>query len=131
MSSQGSEDLQGTLEMLNRWVDLRIEDIDFVLDKILNDQEDNSYEAMIDRNQIILSGHSLGGSSVLAVGRERSEDIQALVVLEAPFVKDITGIENGKYQFMKEKYPRPILNIYSDSLWGKLDEITTTSSMPS
>lgn len=56
MSSQGSEDLQGTLEMLNRWVDLRIEDIDFVLDKILNDQEDNSYEAMIDRNQIILSG---------------------------------------------------------------------------
>lgn len=129
MSSQGSEDLQGTLEMLNRWVDLRIEDIDFLLVKILNDQEDNSYEAMIDRNQVILSGHSLGGSSVLAVGRERSEDIQALVVLETPFVKDITGIENGKYQFMKEEYPRPILNIYSDSLWGKLDEITTTSSM--
>ena len=125
MNAQGSEDLQGTLESLNRWVDPRIEDIDFVLDKILDGTEDNVYENKIDTERIILSGHSLGGSAALAIGRERPEDIQGLVILEAPFVKDILGIEGGQYQFVKEEYPRPILHVYSDALWGKMDTITT------
>jgi pimeloyl-ACP methyl ester carboxylesterase len=127
ISSQGTKDLEGTLKSLNSRLDPRIEDINFVLDKILDEKEDNIFEDKIDPSRIILSGHSLGGSAVLALGRQRPEDLRALVVLEAPFVRDILGIENDQYIFTKEVYPKPILHIYSDALWGKMDTITTYS----
>lgn len=123
--SQGSEDLETALADLNRWIDPRIEDIDFVMDKIFDDKADNAYEGLIDRRQVILSGHSLGGGAVLAVGRARPEDVKALVVLEAPFVKDIEGVEGDGYKFTPTPYPRPILHIYSDALWGKTGAIPT------
>lgn len=125
MASQGSEDLPKTLELLNEWVDIRIADVNTVLEKILDPNIDNDYEKFIDINRIVLSGHSLGGSAALAIGREKSEEISALVILEAPFVKDITGIDNDKYIFIDDEYPLAILHVYSDSLFDKLDEITT------
>ncbi len=125
MSTQGGGDLQKDWDQLNRWVDPRIEDINFVLDKILDGNVDNAYEDKIDPKRIILAGHSLGGAAALAIGRQRPQDVQALVILEAPFAKDIQGIKDGKYVFNEETYPRPILHIYSDALWGKMDTITT------
>ncbi|MDO5014963.1 MAG: hypothetical protein Q4E28_03310 [Clostridia bacterium] len=127
VSSKGVKEIDKNLKDLNRWVDPRIEDINFVLDKILDKREDNIYERKIDTKQIILSGHSLGGSAALAVGKQRAENIKALVILESPFVKDIVAIDDNKYIFNKDEYPRPILHIYSDSLWGKMSEITTYS----
>ncbi|MDO5047772.1 MAG: hypothetical protein Q4D88_04410 [Anaerococcus sp.] len=124
-NSEGSKNLETTLEELNRWLDPRIEDINLVLDKVMDGNNDNIYEEKIDIQRIVLSGHSLGGSSVLAVGRERSRDIKGLVVLESPFAKDIVAIKNGQYVFREEEYPLAILHIYSDALWGKLDTITT------
>lgn len=125
MASQGSEDLEATLADLNRWTNPRIEDIDFVLDEVLDEEAHNAYEAMIDKDDVILSGHSLGGGAVLAVGRERPEDVKALVVLEAPFVKDMEGVKGDRYVFTAAAYPRPILHIYSDALWGKTGTIPT------
>lgn len=127
MTSQGSEDLEGTLYSLNTWLDIRLEDINFVLDRLLDDEKDNEYEGYIDQNRIVLSGHSLGGSAALAIGRERSEEISALVILESPFVKDIVGVEGDEYIFTEEEYPLPILHFYSDSLYEKVDDITTYS----
>lgn len=125
ISSPGSKDLEKTFDDLNRWVDPRIEDINFVLDTILDKKEDNVYESKVDREKIIVSGHSLGGSAALAIGRERPEDVFSLVILEAPFVKDILSIKDGKYIFVDEDYPRPILHIYSDALWAKMDSVAT------
>lgn len=125
MTSQGSEDLEGTLKSLNDWCQIRLEDINFVLDKLLDAENDNDYEGSIDKDRIVLSGHSLGGSAALAIGRERSTEISALIILESPFVKDIVGIEGNKYIFTEEEYPLPILHFYSDSLYEKIDEITT------
>lgn len=125
MASQGSKDLKGTWESLDKWLEIRLEDNNFILDKLLDDQEENQYEAKIDQSRIILSGHSLGGAAQLGLGRQRPKDIQALVILESPFAKDIEGIEGEKYVFTDEEYPLPILHIYSDSLWGKMDSITT------
>lgn len=127
INSQGTEDLEGTLKSLNTWIDPRIEDINFVLDKLLDEKKDNDYESKFDPKRITLSGHSLGGGAVLAIGRQRPADIKNLVVLEAPFVKDIKGIEDNQYVFVKEEYPKPVLHIYSDALWGKMDTITTYS----
>lgn len=125
VASKGAEDLEKTRGDLNRWVDPRIEDIGFVLDKSLDDVKDNVYEDKIDPEKIVLSGHSLGGSAALAIGRERPERIRALVILEAPFVKEIVAIEGEEYLFEEEEYPRPILHIYSDALWHRMDEIAT------
>jgi hypothetical protein len=45
--------------------------------------------------------------------------------LEAPFASDIIGIDDDRYVFTDEWYPLPVLHIYSDALYARLDEITT------
>jgi hypothetical protein len=124
-NSQGSEDLPGTLKLFDEWLAVRIDDINIVLEKILDYNVDNDYTQYIDTERIVLSGHSLGGSAVLAVGREKSENIRAMVILEAPFAKDIIGIDGDEYIFTDEDYPLPVLHVYSDNLFDKIDEITT------
>lgn len=125
MRSQGSKDLPKTLTELRAWSNVRIDDINAVLDQVLDSQTGHHYEQYIDCKRIVLSGHSLGGSAALAVGRQRPEDVQALVILEAPFASDIIGIDDNRYVFTDEWYPLPILHIYSDALYARLDEITT------
>jgi len=125
MASQGSEDLEGTLALSKEWTQVRIDDLNLILDKILDSNIDNEYEQYIDTNRIVLSGHSLGGSVALALGRQRSEDIRALMILESPFLADITGTDGDKFVFTDEEYPLPVLHIYSDALFSKIDQITT------
>ena len=125
MNSQGSEDLPGTLSSFKEWLKVRIDDINTVLDCISDFQNDYDYERYIDKERTVLSGHSLGGSAVLAVGRERAQEIKALAVLEAPFAADIVGIDKDRYIFTDQPYPLPVLHVYSDALYGKMDEITT------
>lgn len=124
MSSQGSEDLEGTLKSLNGWLEVRIDDINVVLDRVLDSNKDNEYEQLINIERVVLSGHSLGGSAALAIGRDRSDDIRALVILESPFVKDIVGIDGDRYIFTDKGYPLPVLHLYSDALFSRIDEIT-------
>ena len=42
---------------------------------------------------------------MLAIGRDRSNEVKALIILESPFVKDIIGIDNDKYIFIDGEYP--------------------------
>jgi predicted alpha/beta hydrolase family esterase len=125
MTSQGSEDLPGTLSSFKEWLKVRIDDINTVLDCISDFQNDYDYEQYIDKERVVLSGHSLGGSAVLAVGRERAQEIKALAVLEAPFAADIVGIDKDRYIFTDQPYPLPVLHVYSDALYEKMDDITT------
>lgn len=125
MTSQGSEDLEGSLLSLKEWTQIRIDDLNLVLDRLLDSEKDNIYESYVDKNRIVLSGHSLGGSAALALARQRARDINALVILEAPFIGDIVGVDGDKYVFTDEPYPLPVLHIYSDALYGKMDQITT------
>lgn len=122
MNSQESEDLEQTREDFNEWKSIRVEDISFVLDSILSDEK---YSSKIDKEKIFLSGHSLGGSAALEVGRNRANDLLGVIALESPFFGDIIGIEGEQYLFTDKEYPLPVLHFYSDALWGKLDEITT------
>ncbi|NLL92230.1 MAG: hypothetical protein GX222_07445 [Ruminococcaceae bacterium] len=124
ISSPGSKNVKATLGPLREWTQIRSDDIDYVLSKILDSSTDNVYEKYINDKRIVLSGHSLGGSAALAIGRQRSEDVRALVILESPFVADIIGIDGNSFVFTEEEYPLPVLHIYSDSLFSKIDEIT-------
>ncbi len=114
-SENAAEDPARSLELYRMWMDLRVGDLDAVLDHVLAEVPG------IDPTRIGLVGHSLGGSAVLAVARAR-DDIGAVVALEAPFMGDIVGVENGEFVWDPKPYPVPVLAVYSDSAWDHLDE---------
>ncbi len=104
-----------------KWMKLRTEDINFVLDTIIHQSDPrlNTIGNRIDTKRIGVIGHSLGGSAALAMPRLR-EDIDMVVALESPFMFDIVGVENDKFVWLEQDYPVPVLNIYSDSSWSNL-----------
>lgn len=59
------------------------------------------------------------------MARERADDVEGVVVLEAPYFGDIEAVEETEYIFTDEPYPLPVLHFYSDALWGQMDAITT------
>ena len=111
-------------KLYKKWMNVRLADLNFVLDTIISNvpryPKDSLYRR-IDPQKIGLIGHSLGGAAVLGVGRQR-KGVQAVIALEAPFLCDIKGVQNGEFVFDESPYPRPLLNIYSDSSWSHLTE---------
>src|SRR5690606_38626425 len=107
-------DIEESLAYYQKWLAVRTGDINFVLDTILNRVaagQDGVY-GLIDGAKIGLIGHSLGGSAMLAVPRQR-DDIDAVIALEAPFLYDIVGTNQGEFIFTSQDYPVPMLNVYS------------------
>lgn len=117
-------DRQQSYEYYQQWMKIRTGDINFVIDYILaeaeNDEADMVYK-LVDTAKIGVMGHSTGGSAALGIGRMR-DDVGAVIALESPFMCDITGVENGEFVFIDEVYPVPVLNVYSDSSWSHLSE---------
>jgi dienelactone hydrolase len=110
---------QQSFELYQKWMNIRMGDIDFVMDTIISEAKKNKTDLvyqLIDTEKIGVMGHSLGGSAALGIGRTR-DDVLAVISLEAPFMYDIIDVEDGEFLFTKEKYPVPVLNVYSDSLW--------------
>ena len=112
------------------WMQLRMDDTDFVLDTIeaakadgaLNGAWHTEHAAEIlsvlektDTGRIGLMGHSMGGATAVSVGRMRS-DVGAVIVLDGTMLGEITGIGNDEYLCKEEPYPVPILDLrgYSD-----------------
>lgn len=117
-------DKQQSYEYYQKWMKIRTDDINFVIDYILGQSKspapDKVY-ALVDVTKIGVMGHSLGGSSALGIGRMR-KDVGAAIALESPFLCDIKGVKNNKFDFEGEKYPIPVLNVYSDSSWEHLGD---------
>lgn len=121
--SKGAENLDDTLDRFENWLGIRREDLNFVLDSLLDPE--GEFGSYINRDRVYLSGHSLGASLALDIGRQRPDDLAGIIALEGPFVGDIVGIQGDKYIFTDEEYPLPILHIYSDALYGRLGDIAT------
>ncbi len=121
-AEDAKSDREQSFRYYKEWMKLRCDDIDFVIDYILDQTLKNEaggvYE-LVDANRIGLAGHSLGGAAVLGTGRNR-KDIDGVIALEAPFLCDIKGVEDGEFIWENESYPVPLLNIYSDSSWNNL-----------
>jgi dienelactone hydrolase len=109
---------EGTgFKLQQKWMNLRIADINFVLDTILAKAKDTGSGAvyqMIDPRKIGLMGHSLGGESSAQVARERS-DIGAVVNLDSDLHGEYLDYVNGKYLMNDKIYPIPLLNILTDT----------------
>lgn len=106
------------------WMAVRTGDISFVLDTVISrvDAEEDGVYRMIDTGRIGVMGHSMGGAAALAVGRARG-DISAVIALEAPFIGDVRGVTDSGFVWDDAPYPVPVLNVYSDNLWGRLDAL--------
>lgn len=108
--------------LYQKWMEQRMGDIHFLIDYTKMNEQSNEGEAIlkhIDKENIGVIGHSLGGSAALCIGRERS-DVKVVIALESPYMCDIIGVEDGMFLFEDNPYPLPVLHIYSDSTWADL-----------
>lgn len=119
-AEDAGRDPERSFRLYQEWMGLRMADLDFVIDYILDHRGDPVF-GLVDRSRIGLAGHSLGGAAALGLGRSRT-DVDAVVALEAPFLADIRGVEDGHFIWDPDPYPTPVLCVYSDSAWGHLDE---------
>lgn len=120
------------IELSHTWLELRVEDMNFVLDtlkeanetevldttnwyveKEQNDGEILKILAMTDTENIGLMGHSLGGASSVTLGRTR-EDIDAVIDLDGTMLGEELEYQNGEYSFYEEEYPCPLLLISNE-----------------
>jgi dienelactone hydrolase len=116
--SNGKYDEATNFKLEHKWMQLRITDINFVLDTILAQTKVAGSDAvyqLIDTKKIGLMGHSLGGESSAQVARERN-DIDAVINLDADLAGEYLDYVDGKNVMNDTVYPVPILTILSDTL---------------
>ncbi len=117
------------------WLKLRVDDENFVLDTIkaakesrsLNDAWHTEEEAQLldvlshtDTGKIGLMGHSLGGASAVALGRER-KDIGAVIDIDGTMLGEITDVRGGKCTYNTEPYPVPALALFSETNYNEIE----------
>lgn len=98
------------------WMNLRVNDENFVINKILSnsaDKKESELFSIINKNKIGLIGHSLGGASSAQLGRERN-DIDAVIVLDGTMLGEEVAYENNAVVLNDTPYPIPLLNVYAE-----------------
>ncbi|SDN04672.1 alpha/beta fold hydrolase [Bacillus sp. OK048] len=114
-------------KIIQKWMKLRTDDMNFVIDTILDKAKSNNTSVYqhINTEKIGVFGHSMGGAASVWLGRER-DDIGAVVNIDAPFFSDLVyNNEQADFVARDEAFTKPLLNIYSDDVWGQLDTNTT------
>ena len=119
------------------WMKIRVEDENFVIDTIkeaknnssLNDSWVTETESDIlsvlsstDCEEIGLIGHSMGGATSVALGRERN-DIDAVIDLDGSMLSEIKNVNNGKFDYNSEPYPVPVLDFRKKSDYNEMEKI--------
>lgn len=128
LANNGSSDPQHEKEVFEwsrEWMKIRTGDANFVLDTILAKVRSGE-KAPFDRinpDKIGVFGHSLGGATAVALGRERT-DISAVIDIEGTMLTEETGYENGAYLYREEPYPVPLLDINSRVVYERAAEQT-------
>lgn len=105
-------------EFMQKWMEIRTQDMNFVLDTIIENAKDANADAVyqyINIKKIGLFGHSLGGAASAQVGRER-EDIGGVINLDGDLLGEYVDFVGGEYVMNDEVYPVPILNVYTDDM---------------
>lgn len=116
-ASNGEYSEEENYEITQKWLKIRTGDMNFALDTILagvnqvdaktmksvQDKEANSSDSkstteqmqivysLIDKNKIGVFGHSLGGATAAAIGRER-KDIDAVIVIDGTMFGKLLGL---------------------------------------
>lgn len=139
--SDGKASETETITLSHEWMDLRLGDMNFVIDTVKEAKETaqlsetNWYVAdettgktildilaMTDTETIGLMGHSLGGASSVTMGRTR-DDIDAVIDLDGTMLGEELAYENGEYVFYEEEYPIPLLSVNSELHHQECEEV--------
>lgn len=129
--SVGSSDVPEAeiYDITSKWMDLRIADMNFVIDEIeracngntstkiwfFDDKDTELITSVlnaIDIDKIGLMGHSLGGATAVTVGRR--PDISAVIDIDGTMLGEETGVENGVVLINEEPYENPLLAIANE-----------------
>ena len=117
------------------WLKVRVDDENFVLDTIKEAKNSGTLSTAwhtsdadtvlsvinrIDTDKIGLTGHSLGGASAVALGRERT-DIDAVIDIDGTMMGAITGVMNGEYTYNSESYPVPVLALFTENNYNMIE----------
>ena len=126
------------------WLQLRTDDENFVLDTIKSAKSNKSLDESwhtedqtgiisvlehTDTDKIGLMGHSLGGATAVALGRERS-DIDAVIDLDGTMLGEIKGVENGKNVYYSEPYPVPVLDFTKETDYNDREQYKSEKGYP-
>ncbi|MGE5678453.1 MAG: alpha/beta hydrolase family protein [Pseudomonadota bacterium] len=124
--NNGVCDQETVYKLSHKWLKLRTEDMNFVLDTIIAatkvESPDLVYQ-LIDTGRIGLMGHSLGGAASAQLGRERS-DIKGVIDLDGSLVGDELDYKEGKYVINHDIYPVPILFVDTDTMKQAMAGVT-------
>ena len=111
--------------LYTEWMALRTADMGFAVDEIeaavtagktdagwfVPEQNADAIRTvlnMTDTERIGLMGHSMGGATAVALGRER-DDISAVIDVDGTMLSEYTGVENGALTVREEPYDVPVL----------------------
>ncbi|KGM45040.1 dienelactone hydrolase family protein [Neobacillus niacini] len=126
-NKEGIYSKEETYELIQKWMKLRTDDMNFVIDTILTKVKTDKTPIYqhIDTEKIGVFGHSMGGAASVWLGRERN-DIDAVVNIDAPFFSELVYNKIvDEFVSRDEYFNTPLLNIYSDDVWGQLDSNST------
>lgn len=118
------------------WMALRTADMSFALDEIKNavgsGAVDDSWFVsdknvdqvlpvlnMTDTQKIGLMGHSMGGATSVALGRDR-DDVTAVIDIDGTMLSEYTGVENGKFKVNTAPYEVPVLEFINWETYNEL-----------
>ena len=123
------------LDLYRDWMALRTADMGFALDEIksavsggpgdswfVSDKDLEQVRAclaMTDTQKIGLMGHSMGGATSVALGRNR-DDITAVIDIDGTMLSEYTGVENGKFKVNTETYAVPVLEFINWETYNDL-----------
>lgn len=127
-ATNGLYDREDEFALTQEWMDLRVDDMNFVLDQIedkVNCAKEEEPFLRIDFTRIGLVGHSLGGATCVEVGREH-EGVKAVIVLDGTHLGERLEIVDGEYVYNEQAYPVPVLDLraedHSESVRGQLNQ---------
>lgn len=115
-TEQGDIDGEQLYNLERGWMALRTGDMQFVLDTILEKSGELSSPEVfrhIDRDAIGVLGHSMGGATAAALGREQ-EEVDAVIVLDGTMMGETVAYRDGREYYIDEQYPKPILNVFNE-----------------
>lgn len=124
--------------LYTEWMALRTADMGFALDAIkaavtagatdenwfVTEQETGAVLSvlnMTDIGRIGLMGHSMGGATSVALGRER-DDVSAVIDVDGTMLGEYTGIADGKLTVREEPYTVPVLAFDNWDSYNDMEE---------
>jgi predicted dienelactone hydrolase len=86
------------LNFMKRRLDLRIADVEFVIDQLVGPKASDNFFSSLDQNRILIAGHSLGGATA-AVAMAQDSRIKAAVNIDGTLYGDLPK-PNGPHPFL-------------------------------